>query len=185
MKLIRTKVILFIPSDTNTWLRFLEKLRFICFSLFWPKKVHFKNKLGNSIFLFFFFLWKYKKSHPQKQDILEKLHKCSVLPLQPNDSKSTRFVWVFMVLGIYNFGSYIPLLGDLGMMPFSFCDTCFLLALERLERKNTHNKYCNFFSGQKDRDLFSIDVLSYPFSTEFTKKIKSCSTKFPYLSFHW
>ena len=62
-----------------------------------------------------------------------------------------------MVLGIYNFGSYIPLLGDLGMMPFSVCDTCFLLALERLERKNTIN-IATFFSGQKDRDLFSINV---------------------------
>ena len=35
---------------------------------------------------------------------------------------------------------YIPLLGDLGMMPFSVCDTCFLLALERLEGKKKQNK---------------------------------------------
>ena len=47
------------------------------------------------------------KKHPQKYFTLAKLEKISVLPWQPNlpkDRKSKRFIWVLIVLGMYNFG---------------------------------------------------------------------------------
>ena len=55
---------------------------------------------------FFYCQWKWEKN-PQKLDTLAKLHKFSVLAGQQNLSniiKSARFIWVFIILGIYNFG---------------------------------------------------------------------------------
>ena len=60
-------------------------------------------KCTYGVILYLFCPWKYEKKYPQKENSLAKLHKFSVLPWWPNlpnNSKSTIFIWVFIVLGI-------------------------------------------------------------------------------------
>ena len=60
----------------------------------------------------FVLLMKVWKKTPKVRDTLANLQKFSILPWwrnQPKNRKSTRFIWVFIILSIYNFVSILNL----------------------------------------------------------------------------
>ena len=90
----------------------------VCFSLFWPQKVRFKAKsfLTFMMSIFQFCPWKYFKEIINRILLLQNCRNFQyILPCQPNgpkNSKDTRFIWVFIILGIFDFGQGSQLEGE-------------------------------------------------------------------------
>ena len=66
---------------------------------------------------------KYDQNHPKKLSTLAKLQSFSVIPWRPNrpkNRKNTRFIWVFIVPGIYNFNVTLIFCSDQGKHAMDF-----------------------------------------------------------------